>query len=81
MRMISYQKITDKTRLIIINSPANPTGGVTPQAEMKKLVKGLIKYPHIYLMSDEIYDKLVFDGAEMTSCLSFPEIRDPIDYP
>jgi aspartate/methionine/tyrosine aminotransferase len=45
---------------------------------MEKLVKGLIKYPHVYLMSDEIYDKLVFDGAEMTSCLSFPEIRDQL---
>jgi aspartate/methionine/tyrosine aminotransferase len=71
-------KITDKTRLIIINSPANPTGGVTPRAEIEKLVQGLTKHPHIYLMSDEIYDKLVFDGSEMTSCLSFPEIRDQL---
>ncbi|MDA8675360.1 pyridoxal phosphate-dependent aminotransferase [Alphaproteobacteria bacterium] len=71
-------KITDKTRLIIINSPANPTGGVTPRAEIEKLVHGLTKHPHIYLMSDEIYDKLVFDGSEMTSCLSFPEIRDQL---
>jgi aspartate/methionine/tyrosine aminotransferase len=71
-------KITDKTRLIIINSPANPTGGVTPRAEIEKLVQGLTKHPHIYLMSDEIYDKLVFDGSEMTSCLSFPEIRNQL---
>lgn len=71
-------KITDKTRLIIINSPANPTGGVTPRAEIEKLVHGLTKHPHIYLMSDEIYDKLVFDGSAMTSCLSFPEIRDQL---
>jgi aspartate/methionine/tyrosine aminotransferase len=71
-------KITDKTRLIIINSPANPTGGVTPRTEIEKLVHGLTKHPHIYLMSDEIYDKLVFDGSEMTSCLSFPEIRDQL---
>lgn len=71
-------KITDKTRLIIINSPANPTGGVTPRAEIEKLVHGLTRHPHIYLMSDEIYDKLVFDGSEMTSCLSFPEIRDQL---
>ena len=71
-------KITDKTRLIIINSPANPTGSVTPRSEIEKLVQGLTKHPHIYLMSDEIYDKLVFDGSEMTSCLSFPEIRDQL---
>ena len=71
-------KITENTRLVIINSPANPTGGVTPRAEIEKLIKGLVKHPHVYLMSDEIYDKLVFDGSAMTSCLSFPEIRDQL---
>lgn len=69
-------KITDRTRLIIINSPANPTGGVTPREEIEKLVRGLEAHPQVYLMSDEIYDKLIFDQGEMTSCLSFPEIRD-----
>ena len=37
--------ITPKTRLLILNSPANPTGGVTPRAEIEKLVKGLEKHP------------------------------------
>ena len=69
-------RITPRTRLIIINSPANPTGGVTPRAEIEKLVKGLEDHPHVVLMSDEIYDRLVFDGNEMTSLLEFPEIRD-----
>ena len=68
--------INEKTSLIIINSPANPTGGVTPRAEIEKLVHGLADHPHVTLMSDEIYDRLVFDGAEMTSLLAFPEIRD-----
>lgn len=71
-------RITPKTRLVIINSPANPTGGVTPRAEIEKLVKGLADHPQVMVMSDEIYDRLIFDGAEMTSLLEFPEIRDQL---
>ncbi|NBX42893.1 MAG: aminotransferase class I/II-fold pyridoxal phosphate-dependent enzyme, partial [Rhodobacteraceae bacterium] len=65
-----------KTRLVIVNSPANPTGGVTPRAEFKKLVDGLMDHPHVTVMSDEIYDRLTFDGQDMTSLLEFPEIHD-----
>ncbi|MFD1703748.1 pyridoxal phosphate-dependent aminotransferase [Methylopila henanensis] len=68
--------ITPKTRLIIINSPGNPTGGVTPAAEIDKLVKGLAAHPNVALMSDEIYDQLVFDGLEHRTLLAYPEIRD-----
>ena len=68
-------KITDKTSLIIINSPANPTGGITPKAELDKLVKGLLDFPHVTLLSDEIYDRLAFDGSPV-SLLSYPEIAD-----
>ena len=48
--------ITPRTRLIIINSPANPTGGVTPKAEVDKFVAGMEKWPEVAIMSDEIYD-------------------------
>ncbi len=68
--------ITDKTRLIILNSPANPTGGVTPKAEIDKLVKGLEKHPNVAIMSDEIYDVMTYDGEKHTSLLTYPEIRD-----
>src|SRR5882672_7596448 len=54
--------ITPKTRLLIINSPANPTGGVTPKGEVDKLVAGLERFPDVAVMSDEIYDQLVYDG-------------------
>ena len=47
--------ITPKTRLIIVNSPANPTGGVTPKEEIDALAKGLAKFPDAAIMSDEIY--------------------------
>lgn len=68
--------ITPETRLLIINSPANPTGGVTPKAEIEKLVKGLEAHPHVAIMSDEIYDVMTYDGETHTSMLQHPEIRD-----
>ena len=68
--------ITDKTRLIIINSPANPTGGVTPKAEVDKFVAGMDKWPEVAIMSDEIYDQLIYDGQEHVTLLMYPSIRD-----
>ncbi len=70
--------ITDKTRLIILNSPANPTGGVAPRAEVEKLVAGLAERPDIAILSDEIYDRMLYDGEEHVSLLSFPEIADRV---
>ncbi|WP_321344051.1 pyridoxal phosphate-dependent aminotransferase [Breoghania sp.] len=68
--------ITDKTRLVIVNSPANPCGGVTPKAEIDKLVAGLARHPHVAIMSDEIYGQMTYDGEEHVSLLTYPEIRD-----
>ena len=68
--------ITPATRLIIINSPANPTGGVVSRTEMTKLAEGLLKHPHVAVLSDEIYSHQVYDGVDFVSFLSFPELRD-----
>ena len=68
--------ITPRTRLLILNSPANPTGGVTPKAEVDKLVAGLEKWPDVAVMSDEIYDHMVYDGETHVCLLSYPSIRD-----
>ncbi len=68
--------ITPKTRLLIINSPANPTGGVTPKSEVDKLVAGLEKWPDVAIMSDEIYDQMTYDGEKHVCLLSYPSIRD-----
>jgi len=68
--------ITDKTSLVIVNSPANPTGGVTPRVEIEKLVAGLEAWPDLAILSDEIYDVMTYDGEEHVSLLTFPEIRD-----
>ncbi len=71
-------RITPATRLIIINSPANPTGGVVPRAQLDTLAKGLEAHPHVALMSDEIYDRILYDGREHTCLLSYPAIRDRV---
>ena len=69
-------RITPRTRLLILNSPSNPTGGVTPRAEIERLIAGLADYPDVAVLSDEIYDQIVFGNAEHTTLLSYPEIRD-----
>ncbi len=68
--------ITPATRLIIINSPANPTGGVVSRQEITKLAHGLAKHPHVAILSDEIYSHQVYDGVDFVSFLSFPDLRD-----
>ena len=68
--------ITPKTRLIIVNSPSNPTGGVTPKEEIDKLVKGLEAWPDVAILSDEIYSRMTFDGLEHQSLTSYPELKD-----
>jgi aspartate aminotransferase len=72
--------ITDRTRLIILNSPANPTGGVTPRSEIEALVAGLARHPSVAILSDEIYGTMTYDGEAHVSLLSYPELRDRLIY-
>src|SRR5213079_1103351 len=58
------EKVTSRTRLIIINSPANPTGGVVPRGELDRLAAGLERHPQVAVLSDEIYGEILYDGAE-----------------
>ncbi|CAO4142885.1 Aspartate aminotransferase [Methylorubrum aminovorans] len=68
--------ITERTRLLIVNSPANPTGGITPKAEIDALVEGLEAHPGVAVLSDEIYGAMTYDGQTHVSLLAYPEIRD-----
>ena len=68
--------MTPETRLVILNSPANPTGGVTPREEIDKLVAGLSQWPNAAILSDEIYGQLTYDGLAHRSLIAYPEIRD-----
>ena len=71
-------KITPQTRLLIFNSPANPTGGVVPPHELDRLVAGLERHPQVAVLSDEIYGEILYDGAEHVSLLGYPSIRDRV---
>ncbi len=70
--------ITPRTRLIILNSPANPTGGVAPREEMERLAAGLAEHPGVAVLSDEIYSRMLYDGHEHVSLLEFEDIRDRV---
>ena len=71
-------KITPRTRLLIINSPANPTGGVVPRREFDRLVAGLERHAQVAVLSDEIYGEILYDGAEHVTLLGHPSIRDRV---
>ncbi len=70
------EQITPKTRLLIINSPANPTGGAVTRKEMDTLVRGLAGHPHVAVLSDEIYSRMTYEGREHVSLLAYPDIAD-----
>ncbi len=67
--------VTAKTKVLILNSPSNPTGAVYRAEELEALVPVLLKHPKLWILSDEIYEKLIFDGEEHVSIASLhPEI-------
>lgn len=65
---------TDRTKLLILNYPNNPTGKILTEDDMRELKAYLMKHPDIYVISDEIYEKLVYDGARHLSPASDPEL-------
>jgi aspartate aminotransferase len=68
--------INDKTRLLILNNPQNPTGGLIPKEQIDELVEGLKKYPHVAILSDEIYSRQIYDNKKMPSFFYYPELYD-----
>ncbi len=68
--------ITPATRLIILNSPANPTGGVVSRSELDRLVEGLERHPNVAVLSDEIYARMLYDGREPISLLGYESLAD-----
>jgi methionine aminotransferase len=67
--------ITDKTRMVIVNTPHNPTGAIWSQQDWLNLIE-LIQDKNIIVLSDEVYEHLIFDGEKHYSALSFPALRD-----
>ncbi len=69
------KQVTPKTRAIVINSPNNPTGKVFTKDDFGQLIS-IIKNTNTIVISDEVYEHMVFDGREHLSAASFPEIRE-----
>jgi methionine transaminase len=68
-------KITPKTKLIMLNSPHNPTGAVLNEADMKEL-RSIVKDTNIFILSDEVYEHLIFDNIPHQSILRYPELLE-----
>ena len=68
-------KITPRTKLLILNSPHNPTGGIIPRQDLEAIAEILRKHPQIWIFADEIYGQLVYDGA-FQSIASLPGMQE-----
>ena len=68
--------ISEKTRLLILINPNNPTGSFVEKSEIDKLAKGLESHPHVTILSDEIYSRQIFDDKEMPTFFNYPALRE-----
>jgi len=68
--------ITDKTRLLILINPNNPTGSFVEKSTVDVLAEGLKKHPHVAILSDEIYSRQIYDGKEMPTFFNYPDLQD-----
>ena len=68
-------KLSEKTRLLILNSPQNPTGGIIPRRDMEAIANILRRHPQVWIFADEIYSHLCYEG-EFVSITSFPDMLE-----
>mgnify|MGYP001411569123 CR=1 FL=1 len=71
-----FSLINEKTRLLILNNPHNPTGSFTEKKVIDKLVDGVKKFSNLVILSDEVYDRLIFDKKEIPTFLNYPHLYD-----
>jgi aspartate aminotransferase len=71
------EKITPKTKWLILNSPSNPTGACYSSHELKLLADVLLRYPHVHIMADDIYEHLIFDNLKFATIAEIePKLKD-----
>jgi len=71
------KSITDKTKWLMLNSPSNPTGCLYSKQELQKLADVLLRYPQVLIMSDDIYEKVIYDDLEFSTIASVePKLKD-----
>jgi aspartate aminotransferase len=69
--------ITDKTKVIILNSPSNPSGAVYPENELRELSEIIKKHPDIFVISDEVYEHIIYEGKHF-SLAQIDEIKEQV---
>ncbi|MDP9997392.1 aspartate transaminase [Pseudarthrobacter sulfonivorans] len=71
--------MTGRTKWVILNAPSNPTGAVYSRDELRALADVLAAFPHVYVLTDEIYDQIYFGDGKLTSLVEVaPELKDRI---
>jgi len=70
--------ITKKTKWIILNSPSNPTGACYSEQDIRKIAKVLEKYPHVYILSDDIYEHVTYEGFKFFTIAQIEGLKDRV---
>jgi aspartate aminotransferase len=72
------KSITKKTKWIILNSPSNPTGACYSEDDIKAIAKVLIKHPHVYILSDDIYEHVTYEGFKFFTIAQITELKERV---
>jgi len=72
------KSITIKTKWIILNSPSNPTGACYTKDDIREIAKVLIKHPHVYILSDDIYEHVTYDGFKFFTIAQIKELKERV---
>jgi aspartate aminotransferase len=70
--------ITKKTKWIILNSPSNPTGACSSESDIREIAKVLIKHPHVYILSDDIYEHVAYEGFKFFTIAQVAELKERV---
>jgi aspartate aminotransferase len=72
------KSITKKTKWIILNSPSNPTGACYSENDIREIAKVLIKHPHVYILSDDIYEHITYEGFKFFTIAQVSELKERV---
>jgi aspartate aminotransferase len=72
------KSITKKTKWIILNSPSNPTGACYSEDDIREIAKVLLKHPHVYILSDDIYEHVVYEGFKFFTIAQVAELKERV---
>ncbi|MDC0449796.1 pyridoxal phosphate-dependent aminotransferase [Pelagibacteraceae bacterium] len=72
------KSITKKTKWIILNSPSNPTGACYSEDDIREIAKVLIKHPHVYILSDDIYEHVTYEGFKFFTIAQIAELKERV---